>query len=175
MHAHLRRAVAATIATGALMAAGLVAPADAGPGPAHGHANGHGKGHCRALHAFGEGMDNGDNTTSATLYRARGKRELGTTVGTLVPGEIVDGVLSFTGNLVFTGTTGTTGTLDALLEGTFDTSTGDFAATSTAVTGTDAYADVTGKLRIRGTQDLATGEFTEHLVAKLCVPKTKQH
>ena len=103
MHARLGRAVAATFATGALMGAGLIAPADAGPG----HANGHGKGHCRALHAFGEGQDNGDNTTSATLYRARGKRELGTTLSTLVPGAVVDGVLSFTGTLVFTGPTGT--------------------------------------------------------------------
>ena len=43
------------------------------------------------------------------------------------------------------------------------------------MTGTDAYADVTGKLRIWGTQDLTDGTFSEHLLAKLCVPKKKQH
>ena len=44
-----------------------------------------------------------------------------------------------------------------------------------SVTGTDDYADVTGKLRIWGTQDLTDGTFSEHLLAKLCVPKKKQH
>ncbi len=173
MHARLStpaRAAAAVLATGALMAAGLVAPAHSQPGNGNGNANGHSKGHCRAFHAFGTGIDNGDGTTSATVYR--GKREFGTTVGTLVPGAMDGDVQSFTGTIVFTNDRGT---LTAPVDGAFDTASGQFAARSTDVTGTDGYADVTGKLRIRGTQDLTAGTFTEHLHAKLCVPKKKQH
>jgi len=164
LHTRLARATAAALATGALMAAGLSAPAEAG------NANGHGKGHCRAFHAFGEGTDNGDGTTTATIYR--GKREFGTTAGTLTPGATVDGVMSFTGTIVLTNDKGT---LDAPVEGTFDTVSGEFAARSSTVTGTGDYAAVTGKLRIWGTQDLTAGTFSEHLHAKLCVPKKKQH
>ena len=171
MQTRLNRAIAATLAAGALVASGISGTADATPG--NGNANGHGKGHCRALHAFGEGTDNGDGTTTATIYRARGKRELGTTDGTITPaGDPVEGVQSFTGTIVFTSAAGT---LNAPVEGTFDTTTGDFAASSSEVTGTDGYADVTGKLRIWGTQDLTDGTFSEHLLAKLCVPKKKQH
>ena len=37
------------------------------------------------------------------------------------------------------------------------------------------YANMTGNLRVWGTQDLTDGTFSEHLLAKLCVPKKKQH
>jgi hypothetical protein len=170
MHARLRligRATAATLATGALMAAGLTAAADAKPG--QGNANGHSKGHCRAFHAFGDGTDNGDGTTTATIYR--GSHEFGTTTGTFTPVGVVDDVLSFTGTIVLTNDHGT---LSAPVEGTLDVVTGEFTSRSDSVTGTADYADVTGKLRIWGDQDLTAGTFTEMLHAKLCVPK-KQH
>ena len=70
----------------------------------------------------------------------------------------------------------TNGTLTAAdVEGTLDLVSGEFGARSSTVTGTDDYADVTGKLRVWGTQDLTDGTFSEHLLAKLCVPKKKQH
>ena len=55
MHARLSRAIAATLAAGALVAPGISSTADATPG--HGNANGHGKGHCRAFQALGDGTD----------------------------------------------------------------------------------------------------------------------
>jgi hypothetical protein len=174
MHARLRRGAAAAVATGALVAGSLLAPADAKPG--NGQANGHGKGHCRAFHAFGVGTDNGDvdgdgdGDSTATIYR--GKREFATSTGEFTPGATVDGVLSFSGTIVFTNDHGT---LSAPVEGTFDTITGEFASHSDSVTGTDDYANVTGKLRIWGDQSLSDGAFTEKVRARLCVPKKKQH
>jgi hypothetical protein len=168
MHARLpkqlARAAAAALATGALMAAGLVSPAEAG------NANGHGKGHCRAFHALGDGVTNTDGTTTATIYR--GSHEFGTTTGTFALGATVDAVTSFTGTIVFTNDKGT---LTAPVEGTLDTVSGEFGARSASVTGSDGFANVTGKLRVWGTQNLVDGTFTEHLHAKLCVPKKKQH
>ena len=168
MHARLSRAIAVTVAVGALVAPGISSTADATPG--HGHANGHGKGHCRAFQALGDGITNPDGTTSATIYR--GSRELGTTTGMFTLGDTVDEVTAFTGTIVFTAANGT---LTAPVEGTLDLVSGEFGARSSTVTGTDDYADVTGKLRVWGTQDLTEGTFSEHLLAKLCVPKKKQH
>ncbi len=165
----LVRVGAAAVAAAALVTAGLTAPADAKPGK--GHAYGHGKGHCRAFHAIGTGTDHGDGTTSATLYQ--GPHEVGTSAGALVPGDTVDGVLSFTGTIVVT--TVKKGTLEAAVEGTFDTVTGSFVARSVDLNGTGAMKNATGRLRIAGTQDLATGLFTEVLHARICVPKKKQH
>ena len=168
-HTRLARTGAAALAAGALLAAGLAAPADAQPGK--GKAHGHAKSHCRALHATGVGTDNGDGTTSATLYQ--GEREVGTTEGALVPGVPVDGVLPFTGTIVLTSFK--KGTLEALVEGTFDTVTGEFAARSVDIEGKGPMKNATGKLRLAGVQDLTTGQFTEVVHARICVPKKKQH
>ena len=168
MHARLRRVVAAAVATGALVAAGPLAPADAKPG--NGHANGHAKGHCRAFHASGTGTDQGNGISEGTIYR--GHREFATSDGKFTSGATVDGVMSFSGTIVFTNVHGT---LSAPVEGTFDTITGEFASSSDSVTGTGDYANVTGKLRIWGDQSLSDGAFTEKLRARLCVPKKKQH
>jgi hypothetical protein len=177
MHARLSRrlgrASVAAIAAAVLMTAG---PTTAEAEPGHGHANGHGKGHCRAFQALGDGVDNGDpdgdgqGTTTATIHR--GKHVLGTTVGTIVPGPIVDGELAFTGTIVFTDDQGT---LSAPVEGTFNLASGEFAARSDDVTGTGGYALTTGKLRVWGVQNLEDGTFTEHLLAKLCVAKHNPH
>jgi hypothetical protein len=164
----LVRSAAAAVAVSTLLTAGMTTTAEAKPG--HGHANGHGKGHCRAFQALGDGVDNGDGTTSATIHR--GKHVFGTTTGTITPGTITDGVLAFTGTIVFTNDTGT---LSAPVEGSFDTTSGEFGARSDGLTGTDGFAAVTGTLRIWGVQDLTDGTFTEHVLAKMCVPKKKQH
>jgi hypothetical protein len=166
----LRRSAAALLATAGLVAAGLTAAAPAGASHGHGHAWGHFKGHCRAVHATGVGTDDGAGTTTATLYR--GKRAIGTTVGTLTMGVVTDGVAAFTGTIVFTDAAGT---LDAPIEGTLDTATGEFMATSDSVTGTGGHQSVTGKLTFRGVEDLATQTFTEVVHGKLCVPKKQPH
>jgi hypothetical protein len=169
MHARLSRVIAVTLAVGALVAPGISSTAGAAPG--HGHANGHDKGHCRAFQALGDGITNPDGSTSATIYR--GSHDLGTTTGKFALGDTVDDVTAFTGTIVFTSANGTLTAAD--VEGTLDLVSGEFGARSSTVTGTDGYADVTGTLRVWGSQDLTDGTFSEHLLAKLCVPKNKQH
>jgi hypothetical protein len=67
------------------------------------------------------------------------------------------------------------GTLVAPVEGTLDTASGEFESVSETVTGTGDYAEVTGKLRFWGVEDLTALTFTEMVHGKLCVPKKKQH
>ena len=165
----VRRHTAALIITSALFAAGVVAPADAKPG--NGNANGHQKLHCRAFHASGVGVDDGNGTTTAVI--SRGNREIGTTIGTFEPPTFgTDGLLSFTGTIVATFDTGT---LTAPVVGTLDPVTGEFVSTSDSVTGTAGYVDVTGRLTFAGVEDLGGLTFTETVHGKLCVPKKKQH
>jgi hypothetical protein len=165
-HSRSRRFAAAALVTGVLMTAGLAAPADAA-----GNAHGKGKQHCRALHGTATGTDNGDGTTSATLYQ--GKREAGHVAGSLatgVPGP--DGLLPFSGVIVLDTWKGA---LEAEVEGTFDTVTGAFSARTQDLAGKGALRNASGRLRITGLQDLATGQFTEVVHARVCVPKKHQH
>lgn len=165
-HALSGRIIAFALTTGVLLTAGLAAPAEAA-----GKGYGHGKPQCRALHATGTGTDNGDGTTTATLYQ--GKREAGSSEGSLVPGVPgADGLLPFTGTIVLTTWKGS---LVAQVEGTFDTVTGEFAAKTSDIAGKGPLKNATGKLRIAGVQDLTTGTFTEVVHARVCVPKKKQH
>ena len=167
----VRRHTAVLIITSALFAAGVVAPADAEPGKGPGNANGHQKLHCRAFHASGVGVDAGNGTTTAIIYR--GNREIGTTFGTFEPGvPDPDGVLPFTGSIDFTNDKGT---LVAPVVGTLDTVTGEFVSTSDSVTGTGGYANVTGRLTFAGVQEIGGINFIETVHGKLCVPKKKQH
>jgi hypothetical protein len=169
MHMRLRRSAAAALVTVGIITAGLVAtPADAKPG--NGNANGHGKGHCRAFHARGEGTDDGGGTTTATILR--GNREIGTTVGHFTPDGMDGTLVSFTGTITFSNDHGT---LVAPVEGTLDIATGEFRSSSDTVTGTADYADVTGRLRFWGVEDLTALTFTETIHGKLCVPKKKPH
>ena len=89
-----------------------------------------------------------------------------------MPGVDAEGVVSFTGTIVFTNDRGT---LVAPVVGTLDTVSGEFVSTSDSVTGTDGYADVTGRLTFAGVEDLGGLTFTETVHGKLCVPKKKQH
>ena len=169
MHARLLSASTAALATGALVAAALAGTAGAAPGK--GHAYGHGKSHCRAFHATGTGQDHGDGTTNAVLYQ--GEREVGTSAGSqLALGDPVDGVPTFTGVILLTTPKGT---LEAAVEGTFDTVSGEFSARSADLEGKGPLKNASGWLRISGVQDLVTGEFTEVVHAKICVPKKKEH
>ena len=153
---------AALLLTAGLFSAGVVAPADAVPGGSKVE-------RCTGFHAKGTGVDAGGSTT-ATLYR--GHSEFATSVGTFtITGTDPDGVASFTGTIVLSNDKGT---LTAPVAGTLDTATGRFAATSTSLTGTDGYADTTGRLRFRGVEDLTELTFTEHVYGKFCVPKVKK-
>jgi hypothetical protein len=166
MHTRSGRIAAAALATGVLMTAALAAPAEA----AHPKGYGQGKAHCRALHATGTGQDLGGGATSATLYQ--GKRVAGSSVGQLetgVPGE--DGLLPFSGTILLTTWKGD---LVAEVEGTFDIVTGVFRARTHDLEGKGPLKNATGRLRIVGIQDLATGEFTEAVHARVCVPKKSQ-
>jgi hypothetical protein len=163
----LRAHTLVALATLGTFAAGVVAPADA----SHGNAYGHGKLHCRAYHAHGEGIDNGLGSTTATIYR--GNREVFVSTGTFQVGFVdSDGVASFTGTIVLTNDQGT---LNAPVEGTLDTHTGEFMSTSDSVTGTGSYTMVTGRMRFAGVEDLQGLTFTETLQGKLCVPKKRSH
>jgi hypothetical protein len=165
----VRRHTAALIITSALFAAGVVAPADAKPG--NGNANGHQKLHCRAFHASGVGVDDGMGATSAVI--SRGNKEIGRADGHFdlgVPDS--DGMLPYAGSIVFSNDKGT---LVAPVVGTLDTASGEFVSTSDSVTGTEGYADVTGRLTFSGVQEIGGITFTETVHGKLCVPKKKQH
>ena len=155
---------AALLITAGLFTAGEVAPADAIPG-------GSATERCTGFHARGAGVDTGMGTTTATLYR--GKREFATSVGTFTLGAVDPDTLvaSFTGTIVLSNDRGT---LNAPVEGTLDTVSGVFTSVSTAVTGTGEYADTTGRLRFRGSEDLGGLTFTEHVYGKFCVPKVKK-
>ena len=166
----VRRHTAALIITSALFAAGVVAPADAKPG--NGNANGHQKLHCRAFHASGVGVDDGNGHHHRRhLPRQPGDRHHRSARST-VTGVDAEGVASFTGTIVFTNAAGT---LVAPVVGTLDTVSGEFVSTSDSVTGTDGYADVTGRLTFAGVEDIGGLKFTETVHGKLCVPKKKQH
>jgi hypothetical protein len=163
------RIAATALTTAVLMTGVLAAPAEAADAAGQGY--GHSKPQCRAFHAKGTGKDLGGGLTSATLFQ--GKREVGSSEGHLVPGVPgPDGLLPFAGTIVLTTWKGT---LEAEVEGTFDTVTGVFVATTTDLEGKGPLRNATGKLRVVGLQDLVTGDFTEAVHARLCVPKKKQH
>lgn len=137
---------------------GLLAPAQALGSPARAAHQ-----RCVAVEATGVGQDLGDGRTTATVTAA------GVTVGTTAATFTITGidgtVASFVGPIVFTGPGGT---LIADVTGTLETSTGDFTATSTALTGTGGLAGVTGQLTFSGHEDLSTGAFTETISGALC-------
>jgi hypothetical protein len=166
--ARLRHLAAVALATGLVAAALVSTPADGSSGRPH--AWGHSKGQCRAVHATGIGTDDGAGTTTATIFR--GRRAIGSTVGTFVAGTPTNGVVPFTGSIVFTDSHGT---LVAPVVGTLDTTTGEFASSSDTVTGTGEYGAVTGRLTFRGVEDLAALTFAEVVHGKLCVPEHETH
>ncbi len=108
--------------------------------------------------------------TTATLYR--GKREVATSVGTLVLGSVDPDTLvaTFTGKIVLANDHGT---LTRAGRGHDRHGVRRVRRGLDDRVGTDGYADTTGRLRFRGTEgsDLT---FTEHVYGKLCVPKVKK-
>lgn len=113
---------------------------------------------CVPVKAQGVGQDLGGGMTTARIT-THGIL-LGTTNAAFTPTPT-----GFAGPIVFT--TGI-GTLTAQVAGTFDPTTGVFEARSRSVTGTGAFAGVTGRVRIAGLEDLGDGTFTETITGRLC-------
>jgi hypothetical protein len=118
---------------------------------------------CVPVAATGVGQDRFDGTTTATIFI--GGVAVGTTVGQFTVTGVNGTVASFTGTITFRNALGT---LVAPVTGTLDTASGDFASTSSTVTGTGAYREVTGSLTFTGHEDLTTGAFTETVTGTLC-------
>ena len=95
---------------------------------------------------------------------------IGTTEASFTVTGIEASVASFTGDITFRNTYGT---LVAPVSGTLDTASGHFVSSSTTVSGTRAYRQVTGSLTFTGTENLATGAFTEVVTGTLCVPRPR--
>ena len=121
---------------------------------------------CLPVAADGFGQDLGGGRTTATISVA------GVAVGTTEASFTISGVegtvASFTGDIIFRNAFGS---LVAPVSGTLDTATGQFVSSSTTVTGTRAYRQVTGSLTFTGTENLATGSFSEVVTGTLCVPR----
>ncbi len=139
--------------------------ATAAPAAAHrGHPSPPAHARCVPVAASGVGQDLGGGQTTATISVAG--VEVGTTAAAFTITGVDVNIASFTGPIVFTGLGGT---LTAQVTGTLDVTTGVFGSTSTSVTGTGLLRRVTGDLTFTGTEDLATGAFTESIRGQLCL------
>ena len=119
---------------------------------------------CRRIKAVGVGQDLGFGNTTATI--SRGGILNGTTAAHF---DITGGAppkLTFTGTVVFTTKRGT---LTVDIAGTFNISTGTFAASGPVTGGTGAFAGATGKLKFAGVENLATRVFTETVKGRICL------
>ena len=127
---------------------------------------------CLPVRATGVGQDYGPDSagnlhTTATISIAG--HVVGTTNATFTPSGPPAGTqLAFSGPIVFTPSA-STATLTANVQGGVDLSTGTFTATSTSVSGSGLLAPITGRVTIRGSEDLASGAFTESNGGRLCV------
>lgn len=144
--------------TRSMLMLALVVGLLATPVPAGAHAS------CRQITATGQGQDLGGGRTEA---RIRGDRWLhGSSTASFVIRQVVGSVASFDGVLLFDLRKGA---IALSVVGTFDLATGEFMASSTAVTGFGRFRGVEGMLVLSGVQDLASGAFTETITGELCV------
>jgi hypothetical protein len=119
---------------------------------------------CHSINAKGIGQDNGNLTTNAQIIG--GGLLHGTTAAAFTPTGFSFPEFLFTGTITFTTNNGT---LTASLTGSLNVVTGEFAATTTGMSGTGQLAGVTGQLTLRGVEDLATLAFTEDVTGEICV------
>ncbi len=153
------------IAVAGMVALALAVPATASASPAYRHPHRP----CAPVAAAGVGQDLGDGQTTATVY-VHGLM-IGTTTGSFTITGVVGSIASFTGPIDFSLPGGT---LTAPVTGTLDTATGEFVSSSSSVSGYGVYAAVVGSLTFRGTENLATGAFTETISGRLCLtPRTR--
>ena len=108
---------------------------------------------CHKINAKGIGQDLGNVRTTADING--GGLLNGTTAGAFGISPTADpNVLDLVGTVVFTNKA----TLTVAVSGTFDTGTGEFAASGPATAATGKLAGATGNLRLAGVEDLSTGE-----------------
>ena len=127
---------------------------------------------CVPFHATGAGQDRGGGQTDGTL--SIGRHQIGTTTASFDLDLGTGSVATFTGPLVFVPDRVPGSSIVAQLDGTFDTTTGSFAAQSSALTGSGALRRVSGTLRVDGVEG-SDGSFTETLSGRLCVPAGDRH
>jgi hypothetical protein len=145
----------AVLVLAALAIAGAL-PAAAQAAPAH-HL-------CVPVRATGVGQDLGGGRTQATISVHH--VVVGTTNASFTITGQEGAVANFNGPIVFSSRLGT---LTAHVTGQFDLGAGAFKATSTSITGSGLLAAVTGRVTVAGTEDFATGSFTETITGRLCV------
>ena len=121
------------------------------------------------LTGTGNGLpDDGSGTIRTEALISFAGVPVATTIAKFTPQPSpVGGPLSFIGPIVFTPRAGSS-TFIAQVQGAVDLTTGKFRAQSTSVTGTGALAGISGSLTFAGTQDLASGKFTESIRGSLC-------
>jgi hypothetical protein len=118
---------------------------------------------CLPISAYGVGQDIGGGKTTAVI-KTHGIL-LGTTTGTFTGTGLDGAVATFMGPIKFTTPIGT---MTAQVTGTLDTATGAFRSDSTSLTGTGLFRGVKGNVTLIGTENLATGAFTETITGRLC-------
>ncbi len=149
------------------VAAALGTAAPAAAHPTHrGHPAPPAHARCLRVDSTGVGQDLGGGKTTATI--SVDGVQVGTTAAAFTITGVDGTVASFTGPIVFTGLGGT---LTAQVTGTLDVTTGVFTSTSTSVSGTGLLRHVTGDLTFTGTEDLATGAFSESISGHLCLAR----
>jgi len=121
------------------------------------------------LTGTGNGLpDDGSGTIRTEALISFAGVPVATTIAKFTPQPSpVGGPLSFIGPIVFTPRAGSS-TFIAQVQGAVDLTTGKFRAQSTSVTGSGALAGISGSLTFAGTQDLASGKFTESIRGSLC-------
>jgi hypothetical protein len=119
---------------------------------------------CHKINAKGVGQDLGGGVTTARIIG--GGLLHGTTAGNFMITGGSPPVLSIAGTVTFTTKQAT---LTVSVAGTFDVSTGDFAATGPVAAATGKLAGATGTLLLEGVQDLSTGSFVEDVTGLICV------
>jgi hypothetical protein len=119
---------------------------------------------CHKINAKGVGQDLGGGVTTARIIG--GGLLHGTTAGNFMITGGSPPVLSIAGTVTFTTKQAT---LTVSVAGTFDVSTGDFAATGPVTAATGKLAGTTGTLLLEGVQDLSTGSFVEDVTGLICV------
>ena len=111
---------------------------------------------CHKINAKGIGQDLGAGVTQAQIIG--GGLLNGTTQGNFAITGGAPPVFSLAGTVMFTTKQAT---LTVTVSGTFDVSTGNFAASGPVTAATGKLAGATGTLMLEGLEDLATGKFVE--------------
>lgn len=120
---------------------------------------------CKDVSAVAVGQDEGGNTTATVTKDPLLK---GTLEGRFGRPSGEGPVFSVEGNITFTTKNGT---LTVHVTGTFNGSTGEFQTAGPVTGGTGDFARVIGELEFKGSQDLATGKFTETIQGNICLKK----